>query len=150
MRAPSVTTVAAIAGLALAGFATVRSARPAAPSRPASAGAQAEIARLQRQVEVLAGAVAQLRSAPPTSVAQPALDHTIDPAIGQPTADEPTLVPGYRSFDAPAGISVSGDTSAIAVRNTDPALTGQIVTVTGERDDGARDVLVVVIPPPET
>jgi hypothetical protein len=158
MRAPTrltVTTVAAIAGLALAGFATVQSARlPGAPTVAADPSAsRAEVERLQRQVDLLTRVVGQLRDeratgAAPGASATPSVA-ALDPASGQPTEAEPTLLPSYRSFDAPAGVTILENGGAFAVRNTDPALTGQVLRVTGERDDGSRDVMVVVVPPPE-
>lgn len=158
MRAPTRSTVAmgaALAGLALAAFATFRTARyPAAPPRADDAATQAELVRLRAQVETLGRAVAHLRatSAP---AAAPAVDG-LPAATGAPTApvdDEPAAAaptpPTYRAFEAPRGVVVTTAGSGLAVRNTDPSLTGQVVTVTGERDDGERELLTIVVPAPE-
>lgn len=57
--------------------------------------------------------------------------------------------PRYERLDAPAGIEVTqNDDGSFVVRNTDPALSNQLVMVKARRDDGTIDDVPVTVPPP--
>lgn len=153
MRAPAQATVAmvaALASLAIASFAVLRPAFYAAAVTASDGADRAEVARLQQQVAALAGTVARLRAAGPglAPIAPAATDG--EPALAPRPDDAPTptapTAPTYRSFEAPYGVTVTADHGALAVHNTNPALAGKVITVTGERDDGEREVVMVVVP----
>ena len=152
MRAPTQATVALIAslcGLGLAGVAIVRPALYHAAVASTDDGAtRTDVARLERQVEVLTATVTRLRAAAPTPTTvavavAPTADADADADID---VDGPSTAPSYRAFEAPLGVTVHADHGALAVHNTNPALAGQVVTITGERDDGVRERLVVMVP----
>lgn len=144
----TVTLAAALAALALLGYTSLRGSAP--PPAPATDDVRAELARLERRVDALTRALALARAAPPATA------HTAPPiaapagAVAPDGADDDDPGPAlrFRAFDAPAGLTVTADGAAISVRNHDPALAGQLVPITAERDDGAREVLTVLVPEP--
>ena len=142
----NVSLILALTALALASYSSLRDL--AVPPRVTyDGGHDAQLAALERRVDGLTRALVLARSGPSAAPAAAQPGDGAAPAE-EVVAAEPSPPPAYRTFDAPAGITITADGGAISVRNTDPALTGQLVPVIGEREDGEREAFTIVVPAP--
>ena len=67
-----------------------------------------------------------------------------------PVPDVAVARPAYVSFSVPSPkLSVEQQGAGFAMHNTDPALTGEVVTVEARLADGGVERLVMVVPAPE-
>ncbi len=148
----SPSSLLSLLALGVAGAALVLSLRtpaaapaPVAPAAPAAcecapdpqverriAALQARVVRAERRAEAVERQTAEVAE--------------------QAAKTEPKPEPArYEHFEVPhAGVTVSqSEGGALAVRNTDPALTGRIIEVQATDQRGAEVPLTLTIPPPE-
>lgn len=135
-----------LAALVVAVFGLVR--EPARAPAPAATG-DARYDQLATEVRMLRATLAQ-RDARPNAAAMIAAV-TPDPATPS-TATPPPAVPTAKlvHFEAPRGLAITADDrDSVVVKNDDPSLTGKVMQVEAERDDGTKQMLTIVVPPPE-
>lgn len=150
----SLATVLASAALALAGAAWLRSAPRSSTVASGSADrgvADASVPALQAQVATLRNELNMLRVAIARSsaVAQHAMP-IADPSLADKTTEPPAVKPAMVSNDAPKGVTITESTpGAWSVRNTDPAMAGQVKVVTVQRADGTTEMVSIVVPEAE-
>ncbi len=125
---------------------------------------ESEIASLARRVDVAernvargtlqraAGAVLEPDRRPAREAFPADTDAVADgtPLDADPDAEEPRATPRYESFEiSERGVTVTqSEDGALSVFNSDPALTGQIVTVKAMGEDGQVHDLPITVPPP--
>lgn len=144
-----VTLATAVAALVLA----LRSPEPQppqpAPTPAKPAECQCDTAPLRAEIAALRSELAALRGFAERAASRPPIE--AGTAAAPPTSPAPPPR-RYVRFEVPhRGLDVHQDArGSLSVRNDDPALTGQIVVVQGEDEDGARHPVTLTVPPPET
>jgi hypothetical protein len=105
-------------------------------------------ARGDGDVKQLSARVAALEKRPASAGAGTAGDDGERPAPSAPPAAAPE--PKYTSFDLPSkALSVRQDEDGtLRVTNTDPAMSGKFLRITGRDQDGATHDISIVVPPP--
>lgn len=126
--------------------------RPRAAPTPLanSPDARAELLELQAQVRSLQRDVAALqRQALPAGPQRPEARDPDGGAARAAFGEAPP--PRYLRFEGPGALHIeqveSGD---LRVTNTDPALSGHLLTIQAYDADGGRHALPVLVPPPGT
>lgn len=142
-----------VAGLTLASLALLAAALGVllTVGRRPPPGPDPAIDDLRQQLRALQAEVAALRRQPPDvpfpGPPMPARDGGAL-AVVRPAEAAPVR---YARFEGPDALHIeqveSGD---LRVTNTDPALTGHLVTITAFDADGGRHALPVLVPPPGT
>ena len=110
--------------------------RSLAMRSPSGGGAMAP--DVQAQLAALRAEVAQLRASSPSS------------GPGRPTTPPPKPGPRVVQFNSPSSAVAVRQLAdgSIAVSNSDPALTGQIMTVDALDDQGTVTPMRITVPPP--
>lgn len=101
--------------------------------------------RLAQQVTQIAAAIARIDDRPDSTGVTASGGEQRAPGETSPPEPAP-----FVRFEAPGNLAVtSTEQGGLAVRNTDPAMTGQVIVIHGERDDGTREPLTIIVPPPD-
>lgn len=137
----------AAGALALAAYATVRGSRgaPATPAACVDRDARAELAKLRQAVAQRDAMIARMGRAANAAGGDAA--HVDEPPPAEP-APPPAGPPRYVRIDVPnpAVTVTQKDDGSFDIRSADPALAGQVLTITATTAAGAEETYYIRVP----
>ncbi len=135
----------AAGALALAAYATVRRGAPATPAACVDRDARAELATLRQAVAQRDAMIARMGRAVSAAAAGAA---PVDEPPSVEPAPPPAGPPRYVRIDVPnpAVTVTQKDDGSFDIRSADPALAGQVLTITATTAAGAEETYYIRVP----